>query len=102
MAGTLHMRHGHDRDIMSDMKGIRGRIKSHIESGRILQLFVKLVFKSNLCDKSAFFQNVKNMFHQSFLLSFKMFSATKFFRTFIPVSICSIVLFEKFRRIVFS
>ena len=84
------------------MKGISSRIKSHIERGGILQLFIKLIFKGYLCNKSAFLQDVQNMFHQFFLLLSQMFSATRFFRIFMPVSICSIVLFEKFRRIVFS
>ena len=97
MAGALHM-----RNIMTDMKGIRSRIKTHIKCGRILQLFVKFLFKCYLRDKSAFFQDIQNMFHQSFLLLSQMFSATSFFSISIPVSICSMVLFEKFRRIVFS
>ena len=59
----LHMSHGHDRNIVPDMQAVGGRVKSYIKSGRRFKLLIQFVLKSHLCNKSAFFQNVKNMFH---------------------------------------
>ena len=40
MAGPLHMRHGHDRNIMADMQAVRRGIKTDIKGGRGFQLVV--------------------------------------------------------------
>ena len=68
MAGPLHMRHRHDRDVMADMQAVRGGIKTDVKYGRLFQLFVKLVLKRYLRDKSALFQDVQDMFHVRFPL----------------------------------
>ena len=63
MTCPLHMGHGHDRNIVSDMQTVSGGVKSNIESRGGFKLLIQLILESHLCYKSAFFQNVKNMFH---------------------------------------
>ena len=58
---TLHVRHRHDWDVVTDVQGIGGRVEADVEGGRILELFVKLIFKRHLGDKAALLEQVENV-----------------------------------------
>ena len=69
MARALHVCHCHDRDVVADVQGIGGWVEADVERRRVLELFVKLVFKGHLRDKAALFEQVENVLsHGDFLL----------------------------------
>ena len=65
MTRALHMRHRHDRDKVSDVKAVRGRVKAHIKrDGALLHARAKLLLVHDLPNEPAFFQNVQNVCHE--------------------------------------
>ena len=69
VAGALHVRHGHDRDVVADVQGVRRGVKAHVEGHLfVVQHFVEVVFVHGLRDKASLAQHVHDIAHR--LLSF--------------------------------
>ena len=69
VACALHMRHGHDRDVVTDMQGICSRVEADIEGSRVLELLVQVLLVGYLRDKAAILEDVENVLcHVGFLL----------------------------------
>ena len=61
MARALHVRHGHNRDIMADVQAVGGGVEADVKRGRLLELLVQLVLKRDLGDESALLEYIENM-----------------------------------------
>ena len=71
MARALHMRHGHDRDVVTDVQGVRGRIEADIEGDLFAaQHLVKIVLINRLRDEASLAQHIHNVFSHCFVSPF--------------------------------
>ena len=61
MARALHVRHGHDRDIVADVQAVGGGVEADVERGRLLELLVQLVLKRQLGNESALLEYIENV-----------------------------------------
>lgn len=61
--GTLHMSHGHNGNVVTDMQRVCGGVKTHVERGGLFQLLVEFLFKGGLRNESALLENIENVRH---------------------------------------
>ena len=71
VSGALHVRHGHDRNVVADVQGVGCRIETDVECGGVFKLLVELVFKRHLSDEAAFPQQVENVLSHGKALRFQ-------------------------------
>ena len=68
MTGLLQVAGGDDRNKMTNVQAVRRGINAQIEGhGLFFEGFVEVFLEGDLCQKTAFFQNVQNMLHEWFL-----------------------------------
>ena len=68
MPGLLQVAGGDDRNEMTNVQAVRRGVNAEIEGhGLFFEGFVEIFLEGDLCQKTAFFQNVQNMLHEWFL-----------------------------------